>query len=64
MPADELDTQTPRAGGRKDQHVINVPSVRMLNGESPNRLAENWPPREVIKKHRLKKPMPATKILQ
>lgn len=27
-------------------------------------MAENWPPRDVIRKHRLKKPIPTTKILQ
>lgn len=36
----------------------------MVKGVSPGRLAENCPPREVIRKHRLKKPIPATKILQ
>lgn len=38
--------------------------MRVVNGESVRRLAENCPPREVIKKHRLKKPIPTTKILQ
>lgn len=41
-----------------------LPSARVVNGESLSRFAENWPPREVIRKHRLKKPTPATKILQ
>lgn len=36
----------------------------MVKGVSPGRLAENCPTREVIRKHRLKKPIPATKILQ
>lgn len=35
-----------------------------MKWESPGLLAENWPPREVIRKHRLKKPIPTTKILQ
>lgn len=35
----------------------------MVKGESPSLLAENWPPREVIRKHRLKKPIPTTNIL-
>lgn len=64
MPPDELDMHMVSTGGRAELPVINVPSVRMLNGESPSRLAENCPPREVIKKHRLKKPIPATNILQ
>lgn len=42
----------------------SLPSARMVKGVSPGRLAENCPPREVIRKHRLKKPIPATKILQ
>lgn len=41
-----------------------LPSVRMVKGESPRRLAENCPPRDVIKKHRVKNPMPSTNILQ
>lgn len=41
-----------------------LPSVRMVKGESPRRLAENWPPRDVIKKHRVKNPMPSTNILR
>lgn len=45
------------------QHM-SVPSVRMVKGESPSLLAENCPPREVIRKHRLKKPIPTTNILQ
>lgn len=44
--------------------TAGLPSARMVKGESPGRLAENWPPREVIRKHRLKKPIPTTKILQ
>jgi hypothetical protein len=36
----------------------------MVKGESPRRLAENWPPRDVIRKQRVKKPMPRTKSLQ
>lgn len=43
---------------------MSVPSVRMVNGESPSLLAENCPPRDVIRKHRLKKPIPTTNILQ
>lgn len=42
----------------------SLPSARMVKGVSPGRLAENCPTREVIRKHRLKKPIPATKILQ
>lgn len=42
----------------------SLPSARTVKGESPGLLAENWPPREVIRKHRLKKPIPTTKILQ
>lgn len=42
---------------------LGSPSVRMVKGESPRRLAENCPPREVIRKHRVKNPMPSTKIL-
>lgn len=45
------------------QHM-SVPSVRMVKGESPSLLAENCPPREVIRKQRLKKPIPTTNILQ
>lgn len=41
-----------------------LPSARMVKGESPGLLAENWPPRDVIRKQRLKKPIPTTKILQ
>ena len=36
----------------------------MVKGASPSLLAENCPPREVIRKHKLKKPMPTTNILQ
>lgn len=36
----------------------------MVKGESPSLFAENCPPREVIRKHRLKKPIPTTNILQ
>lgn len=41
-----------------------VPSVRMVKGESPRRRAENWPPKDVIRKQRVKKPMPRTNSLQ
>lgn len=41
-----------------------LPSARTVKGESPGLLAENWPPRDVIRKQRLKKPIPTTKILQ
>lgn len=41
-----------------------LPSVRMVKGESPRRLAENCPPSDVIRKHRVKNPMPSTNILQ
>lgn len=40
-----------------------LPSVLMVNGESPSLLAENWPPKDVIKKQRVKNPMPTTNIL-
>ena len=43
---------------------MSVPSVRIVKGESPSLLAENCPPREVIRKQRLKKPIPTTNILQ
>lgn len=36
----------------------------MVKGESPGRRAENWPPRDVIRKQSEKKPMPSTKSLQ
>lgn len=36
----------------------------MVKGESPSLLAENCPPRDVIRKQRLKKPIPTTNILQ
>lgn len=36
----------------------------MVKGESPRRLAENCPPSDVIKKHRVKNPMPSTNILR
>lgn len=42
----------------------SVPSVRIVKGESPSLLAENCPPRDVIRKQRLKKPIPTTNILQ
>lgn len=38
--------------------------MRMVKGESPERRAENWPPRDVIRKQREKKPMPRTKSLR
>lgn len=41
-----------------------IPSVRMVKGESPGRRAENWPPRDVIRKQSEKKPMPRTKSLR
>lgn len=41
-----------------------VPSVRMVNGESPGRRAESWPPSDVIRKQSEKKPTPRTKSLQ
>lgn len=55
---------------RKQPHTfgspspIKVPSVRMVKGESPGRRAENWPPRDVIRKQSEKKPMPRTKSLR
>lgn len=50
---------------KQDWHVTaGLPSALTVKGESPGLLAENWPPREVIRKHRLKKPIPTTKILQ
>lgn len=36
----------------------------MVNGESPGRRAENWPPRDAIRKQSEKKPMPRTKSLR
>lgn len=44
--------------------TASLPSARVVKGESEGRLAENWPPREVIRKHKLKKPIPSTKILK
>lgn len=51
-PAHILDSPDPK-----------IPSVRMVKGESPRRRAENWPPRDVIRKQTVKKPMPRTKSL-
>jgi hypothetical protein len=52
----------------EDIHIpllaFKVPSVRMVKGESPRRRAENWPPKDVIRKQRVKKPMPRTNSLQ
>lgn len=44
--------------------ALKIPSVRMVKGESPRRRAENWPPKDVIRKQRVKKPMPRTNSLQ
>lgn len=44
--------------------TAGLPSALTVKGESPGRLAEKRPPKEVIRKHRLKKPTPTTKILQ
>lgn len=50
-------------GGVSVSANASLPSARAVKGGSPGRLADNWPPREVIRKQRLKKPIPATKIL-
>ena len=68
-PACSLQAQGTATEVRGDQAALilltaGLPSARTVKGESPGRLAENWPPREVIRKHRLKKPIPTTKILQ
>lgn len=55
---------TTTAGETTGRLQANVPSVRMVKGESPSLLAENCPPRDVIRKQRLKKPIPTTNILQ
>lgn len=52
----------PRVGCEAMERCL--PSVRMVKGESPRRLAENCPPSDVIKKHRVKNPMPSTNILR
>ena len=59
-------TQSPESQAARQLWCVTagLPSARMVKGESPGRLAENWPPREVIRKHKLKKPTPTTKILQ
>lgn len=46
-----------------EQQQSCLPSARTVKGGSPGLLEENWPPREVIRKQRLKKPIPTTKIL-
>lgn len=49
---------------RNPHGPTQIPSVRMVKGDSPGRRAENWPPRDVMRKQSVKKPMPRTKSLR